>query len=127
MKQTILLQKKNISLVISYLVLTVSTIAASHITPSKTKILGRKIYHERCKVCHGNQGDGKTFVANVLLPPPKNFTEKNKEPLTLERMIRSVTEGRPNTAMMPWKKVLTKEEIHSVVLYIRKELMGLNE
>jgi len=87
---------------------------------------GRDIFFKHCKACHGNKGDGKTFAANVLNPPPKNFTsEKSKQELTQERMIRSVTEGRKGTAMMPWNSRLSKDEIHEVVSYIREKLMGL--
>ena len=88
--------------------------------------IGRDIFFKHCKACHGDKGDGKTFAANVLNPPPKNFTSENsKQELTEERMIQSVAEGRKGTAMMPWKSRLTKQEIHLVVLYIRKSLMQL--
>jgi len=61
-------------------------------------------------------------------PPPKNFTaEATKKDLPRERMIRSVTRGRPGTAMMPWESILSKQEIHSVVNYIRQILMGLQK
>ena len=87
---------------------------------------GRAIFFKHCKACHGDKGDGKTFAANVLNPPPKNFTSENsKQELTEDRMIESVTEGRKGTAMMPWKSRLTQQEIHAVVLYIRKNLMQL--
>ena len=87
---------------------------------------GRDIFFKHCRACHGDKGDGKTFAANVLNPPPKNFTSENsKQELTEERMIQSVAEGRKGTAMMPWKSRLTKQEIHVVVLYIRKSLMQL--
>jgi mono/diheme cytochrome c family protein len=87
---------------------------------------GRDIFYKHCKACHGDKGNGKTFAANVLNPPPKNFTdEKSKKELTEERMIRSVTKGRKGTAMMPWESNLRKKEIHAVVHYIRKELMKL--
>ena len=87
---------------------------------------GRDIFFKHCKACHGDKGDGKTFAANVLKPPPKNFTSKNsKQELTEERMIQSVAEGRKGTAMMPWKSRLTQQEIHAVVLYVRKNLMQL--
>ncbi len=87
---------------------------------------GRDIFYKHCKACHGDKGDGKTFAANVLNPPPKNFTaEKSKKELTEERMIESVTKGRKGTAMMPWKSNLTQKEIRAVVYYIRKELMQL--
>ena len=88
--------------------------------------LGRDIFFKHCKACHGSKGDGKTFAANVLNPPPKNFmSEKSKQELTEKRMIRSVSEGRKSTAMMPWKSRLTLTEIRAVVSYIRFVLMGL--
>ena len=87
---------------------------------------GRDIFYKYCKACHGDRGDGKTFAANVLNPPPKNFTtEASKKELTEQRMIRSITKGRKNTAMMPWQSRLTKEEIRAVVHYIRKKLMQI--
>ena len=128
MKQSTFLSKKIIARTLGYLMLATNTIAANHLTPNNDTVLGKKIYHDRCKACHGNRGDGKTFASNALYPPPKNFTGKNtKAELTRARMIRSITKGRPNTAMMPWEKVLSKQEIHSVVSYIRKELMRLKD
>ena len=88
--------------------------------------IGRDIFFKHCKACHGSKGDGKTFAANVLNPPPKIFmSEKSKQELTEKRMIRSVSEGRKGTAMMPWKSRLTLNEIRAVVSYIRFGLMGL--
>ena len=88
--------------------------------------IGRDIFYKHCKACHGDKGNGKTFAANVLNPPPKNFTtEKSKKELTEERMINSVTKGRKGTAMMPWESNLTQTEIQAVVHYIRKELMNI--
>ena len=87
---------------------------------------GRDIFYKHCKACHGDKGNGKTFAANVLNPPPKNFTaEKSKKELTKERMIHSVTKGRKGTAMMPWESNLTQAEIQAVVHYILKKLMKL--
>ena len=117
--------KKKIRNTLGYVILTLNTVAANHLAPTSEVPLGEKIYHDRCEVCHGSQGDGKTFAANALFPPPKNFTaESTKKELPRERMIRSVTRGRPGTAMMPWENILSKQEIHSVVNYIRQILMG---
>jgi mono/diheme cytochrome c family protein len=113
---------------LGYLILALSTTAASHLVPSSEITTGKKIYHDRCEVCHGSQGNGKTFAANALFPSPKNFTAKPaKKQLNRERMIRSVTKGRPGTAMMPWDSVLSKQEIYLVVDYIRQVLMRLQE
>ena len=111
--------------ILGFLILSLSTIAASHHAPNSSIALGEGIYHGRCEVCHGNLGDGKTFAANALFPPPKNFTSKStKTELSFKRMIRSVTKGRPNTAMMPWENVLNKQEIISVANYIRHKFMS---
>ena len=90
--------------------------------------LGRDLFHKYCQACHGDKGDGKTFAANVLNPPPRNFTsEKSKKALTEDRMIQSVTEGKKGTAMMPWKSNLKKNEIQAVVQYIRQKLMQIKK
>jgi len=96
--------------------------------PKADVAVGKRIFDTHCKVCHGANGDGATFAANALNPPPRNFTtEKSRQELSPERMLTSVSEGREGTAMMPWAPVLSKLEIHSAVLYIRKELMNLPE
>jgi mono/diheme cytochrome c family protein len=88
--------------------------------------IGRDIFYKHCKACHGNKGNGKTFAANVLNPPPKNFTtDESIKELTEGRMIRSIREGRKNTAMMPWQSRLTSLEIRAVAQFIRKELMQI--
>ena len=120
--------KKIIRNTLGYLILALNTVSANHLVPVSEVPLGEKIYHDRCEVCHGSQGDGKTFAANALFPPPKNFrAESTKKELPRERMIRSVTRGRSGTAMMPWESILSKQEIHSVVNYIRQVLMGLHK
>ncbi|ROR29061.1 cbb3-type cytochrome c oxidase subunit III [Inmirania thermothiophila] len=83
-----------------------------------------RIYHENCSVCHGDRGDGRTRAANNLVPPPRDFTAPDAAvELTRERMVRSVMEGRPGTAMPPWKAQLTRAEIEAVVGYIREHFM----
>jgi cytochrome c oxidase cbb3-type subunit 2 len=111
--------------ILGFLILSLSTIAASHHVPNSSIALGEVVYQGRCKVCHGNLGDGKTFAANALFPPPKNFTSKStKTELSFKRMIRSITKGTPNTAMMPWENILSEQEIIAVVNYIRQRFMS---
>jgi cytochrome c oxidase cbb3-type subunit III len=108
----------------SYLIL---VLISTSLTDEPDLDVGKKIYRERCKVCHGEKGGVNPFAASVLSPSPRNFTlEKSKRELTKARMVSSVTEGRPGSAMMPWKNILTQTEIRSVVGYIRKYLMNLN-
>ena len=57
-------------------------LASSHDAPQPQLELGKEIYLKRCKVCHGIEGDGKSFAANALNPPPKNFTSAQSKKRT---------------------------------------------
>lgn len=83
-----------------------------------------KLYREYCSVCHGDNGDGDTHVRGGLQPPPRDFTTPQAAAeLTRERMIASVSEGRPGTAMTAWKGQLSAVEIAAVVDYVREHFM----
>ena len=87
---------------------------------------GKKIFHNYCSVCHGDKGDGQSRARNGLNPPPRDYTSPESAiELTRERMIYSVTHGRPGTAMIPWGTELTYPEIEGVVDYIRATFMHL--
>jgi len=88
---------------------------------------GAYIFHNYCSVCHGDKGDGQSRARFGLNPPPRNYTTPESAiELTRERMIHSVTNGRPGTAMIAWKNELSAAEIEGVVDYIRKTFMHLN-
>ena len=85
---------------------------------------GKKLYAEHCSACHGDKGESAVWAKNGLKPPPRNFTtEKAREELSRERMIMSVTHGRPGTAMMSFASRLSAEQIAQVVGYIRQNFM----
>lgn len=87
---------------------------------------GKTIFHNYCSVCHGDKGDGQSRARNGLNPPPRNYTTPEAAiELTRERMIKSVTQGRPGTAMIPWVTELSGPEIEGVVDYIRTTFMHL--
>lgn len=87
---------------------------------------GAYIFHNYCSVCHGDKGDGQSRAKNGLNPPPRNYTTPEAAvELTRERMIHSVTHGRPGTAMIAWGNELSAAEIEGVVDYIRATFMHL--
>ncbi len=89
---------------------------------------GAKIYAENCAICHGDSGDGNTRAQSSLRPPPRNFTTVAAAlELTRERMIHSVTHGRPGTGMMAHKDRLTEAQIAAVVDHIRDKFMTFPE
>lgn len=80
---------------------------------------GSRIYADYCSVCHGDTGKGALWATTGLSPRPIDFTDKKSQNLlTRERMIRSVSYGRAETAMTGWKNRLTDREIEVVVDYV---------
>ena len=87
---------------------------------------GKTIYHNFCSVCHGDKGDGQSRARNGLNPPPRNYTSSEAAiELSRDRMIASVSGGRPGTAMIAWGTELTGPEIEGVVDYIRTSFMRI--
>jgi len=84
----------------------------------------RRIYDQTCSVCHGDDGRGALWGQTSLSVPPRNFrNEQARRELSRERMIASVTYGRPNTPMPGFGTQLSPAEIAAVVDMIRAEFM----
>lgn len=89
---------------------------------------GAAIYRSYCSVCHGDKGDGQSRAKDSFAVPPRNYTTPESAiELTRERMILSVTHGRPGTAMIAWGSVLSDQEIGAVVDHVRSTFMKLNK
>ncbi|MFN0316302.1 MAG: c-type cytochrome [Burkholderiales bacterium] len=83
----------------------------------------RELYHDYCSVCHGDRGDGRSRARQGLTPPPRDFTAPGMlDEVPRARMIDSVLNGRPGTAMVGWKTRLSKAQAEAVVDYIREDL-----
>lgn len=80
---------------------------------------GRTVYLNNCTACHGSLGDGRGPAAVAIPnPKPRNFLE---EPLkygdSKEKILKTITDGVPNTAMPPWA-ALSVAERKAVASYI---------
>ncbi len=77
---------------------------------------GKGLYEKYCLACHGPQGKGdghKQFNPPVAdLTSPKVLKKPNSQ------LLRSIHEGRANTAMGAWKWVLSEEETRDVLEYV---------
>lgn len=77
------------------------------------------LYHNYCSVCHGDRGDGQSRGSQALTPPPRNFTSaESKRELVRERIVHSISNGRPGTAMVAWKAQLSEREITGLADYL---------
>lgn len=102
-----------------------SCIAVSDAAVADEMIDAATIYAESCSVCHGDDGRGAVWGQASLATPPRNFrTPESRRELTRERMIASVTAGRPGTPMPGFGTQLSIEQTMAVVDYVRSEFMA---
>jgi mono/diheme cytochrome c family protein len=86
---------------------------------------GKVVYERRCALCHGLKGDGKGPAAELLSPPPRDFTTgvykirttSNKTPSDQD-LFKIITDGMPGTSMPPWK-VLPEKDRWNLVAYLK--------
>jgi mono/diheme cytochrome c family protein len=77
---------------------------------------GKKLYEKYCLACHGPQGKGDG--ATQFDPPVADLTSSEVLMKPDARLLKSIHEGRPNTAMDAWKSAMSEEAIRDVLAYI---------
>jgi len=83
---------------------------------------GKTVFAQNCMVCHGDHGQGAPSSTGLI--PPRDFTTPQaRTELTRDRMLNSVTNGRPNTAMAAFAGRLPASDIEAAVDYIQAALM----
>src|SRR5881396_3222594 len=61
---------------------------------------GKTVFQINCASCHGSTGHGDGPASVALNPKPRNFTEGYwKYGGGLARVVRTISEGSPGTAM----------------------------
>lgn len=81
--------------------------------------LGAQIYAEHCTRCHGadGKGDGE-LVQSGEVPQPADFTDPaTSSSLRPDAWYDTITNGRIENLMPPWRDELTDSERWSVALY----------
>jgi mono/diheme cytochrome c family protein len=89
--------------------------------------VGRRIYAQRCAVCHGPDGQGNGPAAPSLIPHPVDFVRgqfkykstPGDQPPTDEDLVRVVSDGLQASAMPYFRDLLTPVEIRAVVAYVK--------
>jgi len=86
---------------------------------------GSRIYADFCSVCHGDTGKGAVWATSGLNPPPVDFTTpETQAKLDRQRMIKSVSFGRAETAMTGWEHRLSPAQIETVVDFVITTFMA---
>lgn len=88
-------------------------------------IEGERIYMHYCASCHGNKGNGKGFNSKNLDPRPANHTDAELMSRRSNKDLSEAVSGGGKmvgkaTLMPPWGEVLSKTQIGSLVMYLRK-------
>ncbi|MCK9283233.1 MAG: c-type cytochrome [Rhodocyclaceae bacterium] len=84
---------------------------------------GKLLYAHNCIVCHGERGQGSSLPVGGSVPPKNLASPQARAELSRERMIASVSHGRPGTAMAAFAGRLSPQEIEAIVDYVRAALM----
>ncbi len=99
-------------------------IVSASLSASEASKTVADVYLKNCSICHGDKGDAQTRARSGMRPKPRDFTTAEAAmELTRERMIKSVTDGRPGTAMVGHKGRLSEKQIVALVDYIRTSFM----
>src|SRR5574337_1859524 len=78
--------------------------APSFVAAERNLLRGKQHYEKWCLACHGPQGRGDG--ATQLNPPVADLTSSDVLLKPDSRLLKSIHEGRPNTAMDAWKSKL---------------------
>jgi mono/diheme cytochrome c family protein len=91
---------------------------------SFAEIDAAKLYEKHCKICHGDDGRGKTFLGEGL--GARDFMDAEWEAtVTDEQMIKQINEGTQNLKpgedkrMFAFADKLSLEEVKALVPFVR--------
>lgn len=94
-----------------------STVVKAHVSERA----GRNLFKNFCTLCHGANGEGDGKMARIIKnPPPFNLTLSRVPDSYLMDIINKGGEAMGRSPRMPpWFEQLTKEEVQSVILYLK--------
>lgn len=79
---------------------------------------GAEVFATNCASCHGADGRGGGAAAAALDPKPADLRGPRAEHLRGIPRRQIIEEGRPGTAMIGWKAVLSAEDLDAVYAYV---------
>jgi high-affinity iron transporter len=79
--------------------------------------VGRKIFNNNCKSCHGFNGKGDTPIGQSLYPRPKDLLEQ-REHLSVFKVFNLLHTGIADTSMVSFAGVLSGKEMWDVSFYV---------
>ena len=91
------------------------------VNASAQELRGEQLFQKNCAFCHAGDGTSKGWIGSFLEPHPRDLTEPAQmKGMTKDRLVRSISEGLPDTSMPAWKSVMGAGEIDALAAYIAK-------
>jgi mono/diheme cytochrome c family protein len=78
---------------------------------------GAEVFKTNCEPCHGSQGHGDGPAGQALDPRPKNLADLQTT-VADDYLFWRISDGRPGTAMIAWKGILTEQQIWQTITFI---------
>lgn len=79
---------------------------------------GKTLYANLCIRCHGVEGKGNGPM--TFTPPVADLTAPAAQGKLDATLLKTIHDGRTNTAMGAWKFVLSEEDMRDVTAYLRQ-------
>lgn len=79
---------------------------------------GKLLYANVCIRCHGVEGKGNGVM--TFTPPVADLTAPAAQTKLDATLLKTIHDGRRDTAMGAWKFVLSEEEMRDVTAYLRQ-------
>jgi high-affinity iron transporter len=78
------------------------------------------LYESRCAFCHGIEGKGDGIAGKALSPPPTDLTIPDFwKTTTTDQLREAIMNGKPGTAMVPFRNTLKPDQVEALVEYLR--------
>ena len=79
---------------------------------------GKALYEKHCMACHGPQGKGDGPTGKMLKPPAADFSSAVRKKKSEAELREVIENGKPGTAMGPWKSQLSPTDLDNVLGYV---------
>lgn len=80
---------------------------------------GQILFEEHCLECHGRTGDGRGPVGYYLAVEPADFLSIESRRKSKSELFTIIKDGIRSDEMHGWEKILSDQDIHNLVRYIR--------
>lgn len=91
--------------------------AAKPSAAAAVELPGQGIYFQQCAICHGRLGKGDTMIA-ANYPWANLADDKYGYGASREEILKTITEGIPQTPMRGFKGALTDQELAQIADYV---------